>query len=137
MPHGPLGVRGPQSGKRCSVPSVLKFGHLFLSSQGGAQQGDPLGPLLFSLPFQQVLQSLESDFKLGFLDDVTLGGEMETMVRDVQVVARLGPRLGLHLNPTKYEFFSPDATLDLTPPLSNYSRLEVGGLSLLGPLCFG
>ena len=33
-----------------SAPSSLRFGHLYLSSQVGPQQGDPLGPLLFSLP---------------------------------------------------------------------------------------
>ena len=67
---------------------------------------------MFSLPLQLVLQSLESDLKIGFLDDVTLGGDRETVTRDVQVVARLGSRLGLDLNIIKCEIFSPNATLD-------------------------
>jgi len=78
----------------------------------GPQQDDPLGPLPFILALQPVLQSLESDLKIGFLDDVTLGGDIETMTRDVQVMAGLGPRLGLHLNLNKCEIYSPDATLD-------------------------
>src|SRR6218665_3139141 len=60
-----------------SAPSNLKFGYLSLSSQVGPQQGDPLGPLLFRLPLQPVLQSLESGLKVGFMDDLTLGGGME------------------------------------------------------------
>src|SRR6218665_38696 len=56
-----------------STPSVLKFGDMLLSSQMGPQQGDPLGPLLFSLPLQPVLHSLESALRVGFLDDLTLG----------------------------------------------------------------
>ncbi|PGH37799.1 MAG: hypothetical protein CRN43_19015, partial [Candidatus Nephrothrix sp. EaCA] len=43
-----------------SAPSVLRFGHLLLTSEMGPQQGDPLGPLLFSLPLQPVLQTLTS-----------------------------------------------------------------------------
>ena len=66
------------------------------------------------------------------LDNVTLDSDMETVTRDVQVVAGLGPQLGLHLNLNKCEIFSPDATLDLTPLLSNFTRVEVICLSLLG-----
>ena len=56
-----------------SIPSVLKFGDMLLSSQMEPQQGDPVGPLLFGLPMQPVLHSLESALRVGFLDDLTLG----------------------------------------------------------------
>ena len=82
-----------------SAPSVLKFGHLLLS-QMGPQQGDPLLPLLFSLPLQPVLHSLESDLRVGFLDDLALGGEVGAVARDVHVMSELGSTLGLCLNPS-------------------------------------
>src|SRR6218665_794984 len=44
-----------------SAPSVLRFGHLLLTSEMGPQQRAPLGPLLFSLPLQPVLQTLTSE----------------------------------------------------------------------------
>src|SRR6218665_1710847 len=58
-----------------SAPSILRFGHILLQSETGPQQGDQLGPLLFSLPLQPMLQALESELKIGFLHDITLGGE--------------------------------------------------------------
>ena len=36
-------------------PSDLKFGHFTIKSQMGPQQGDPLGPMLFSLPLRKIL----------------------------------------------------------------------------------
>src|SRR6218665_940880 len=40
-----------------------------------AQQGDPMGPLLFCLPLQPTLRTLDADFRLGYLDDLLLGEE--------------------------------------------------------------
>lgn len=119
-----------------STPSVLAFGHLSLSSQMGPQQGDPLGPLLFSLPLQPTLCSLGSSLKIGFLDDLTLGGDLDTVTGDVLTVAGLGPSMGLQLNPGKCEVFLPDATVALPPLLADYTRVEPDMLSLLGAPLF-
>ena len=54
-------------------PSNLQFGDFMLSSEEGAQQGDPLGPLYFCLTFLELLQSLKSELTLGYLDDVAMG----------------------------------------------------------------
>ena len=39
-------------------PSKLVLGASTIASENGVQQGDPLGPLLFSLALQPVLQEL-------------------------------------------------------------------------------
>ena len=63
-------------------PSCLKFGCRSISSQNGAQQGDPLGPLLFCLTIHPLLCSLTSSLTIGYLDDITLGGEEATEAAD-------------------------------------------------------
>ena len=54
--------------------STLLFNEFKISSEEGPQQGDPLGPLLFALTIHPILQSLVSEFKTGYLDDVAAGG---------------------------------------------------------------
>ena len=60
-------------------PSNLFFGPHVILSEEGAQQGDPLGPLLFSNTLHPVLSSLHAELNLGYLDDVSLGGPAETV----------------------------------------------------------
>lgn len=47
----------------------------------GTQQDD-LGPLVFFLPPQLILRSLQSTLRLGYLDDLSLGDRQETVTRD-------------------------------------------------------
>src|SRR5206468_13059245 len=78
------------------VPSIYTFCKLFygndswlnfrgtkLLSQEGGQQGDPLGPLLFSITIQPIISCLCSDLILGYLDDLTLGGPKQTVADDI------------------------------------------------------
>jgi hypothetical protein len=55
--------------------SSLQFGNFVLQSEEGAQQGDPLGPLYFCLAFKELLESGRSELVLGYLDDVSIGGD--------------------------------------------------------------
>ena len=57
-----------------SSQSIIMFGTSEVLSVSGAQQGDPLGPLLFCITLQPILERLQSDLKIAFLDDVTVGG---------------------------------------------------------------
>ena len=67
-----------------SRPSHLYFGPNTISSESGVQQGDPLGPLFFSLALQPLLlemQNARSDQGLelvySYLDDLVLAGEQK------------------------------------------------------------
>ena len=66
-----------------SQPSHLYFGSYIISSQEGPQQGDPLGPLLFCCAISTLLNSLQSDLTLGYLDDLTLAGHKDTVASDI------------------------------------------------------
>jgi len=71
-----------------------------------AQQGDPLGPLLFCNTIQPLLMSLGSVLRLGYMDDVTLGGSQDAVAKDVQTVMEVGHEVRLDLNTSKCELIS-------------------------------
>ena len=81
-----------------AYPSLLFYGPYKLWSNEGPQQGDPIGPLLFCNTVQPLLESLQSELPLGYLDDFTLGGEQSVVAKDVERVAEMGQALGLTLN---------------------------------------
>jgi len=57
-----------------SADSDLFFGEYVIPSCEGVQQGDPLGPLFFSLAVHRILQDIRSEFVVGYLDDVSIEG---------------------------------------------------------------
>jgi hypothetical protein len=57
-----------------SETTILKYNNRSISSDEGIQQGDPLGPTLFCLTIHPMLQSLSSELRVGYMDDITLGG---------------------------------------------------------------
>ena len=63
-----------------STPSSLFFGEDIIPSSEGVQQGDPLGPLLFCLAIHDLVQQLQSEFTVFFLDDSTLSGSLEEVL---------------------------------------------------------
>ncbi|PGH37981.1 MAG: hypothetical protein CRN43_17955, partial [Candidatus Nephrothrix sp. EaCA] len=89
-----------------SEESILQFGRFVVRSQMGPQQGDPLGPMLFCLPLQPTLRSLKSHFKLGYLDDISLGGHVDDVRKDLAMISELDTTLGLSLNRRKCEYYT-------------------------------
>src|SRR6218665_1616274 len=118
-------------------PTVLKDGNFSLFLQSGLQQGDPQGTLLFCLPIQLLLSSLQSLLRIGFLDDLTLGGPVTTVASDVQAIIREAGHLGLTLNFTKCEVIQSHE-VDLPAPLDSFATTPPDDACLLGaPLSAG
>ena len=81
-----------------SAPSELYFGDTILQSATGVQQGDPLGPALFSLSIMSLTNSLSSPPNVWYLDDGTLGGTTEKVFADFSTILCRSSSLGLELN---------------------------------------
>ena len=116
-----------------SKSSNLKYGEFSLQSQSGLQQGDPLGPLLFCLPIQPILSSLQSSLRIGYLDDLTLDGTASTVATDVQTIIREAGKMGLALNFAKCEIINTHE-VNLPSPLDSFTITSSCDAFLLGHL---
>lgn len=119
-----------------SISSDLHYGSFTLSSNEGPQQGDPIGPLLFCNTIQPLLDSLQSELTIGYLDDLTLAGEQDEVAADVCRIRDVGHELGLSLNTSKCELISLSSTVVRDPLLQSFNRLDVKEASLLGAPLF-
>ena len=120
-----------------SRPSTLAFGDRTISSEEGPQQGDPLGAALFCETIHPLLTSLSSELEIGYMDDLTLGGDEKQVASDVRTVETRGQEFGLKLNMKKCEFISASG-LSTESIFSDFIHLDVQNASLLGaPLTVG
>ena len=111
-----------------------QLGHL--SSETGVQQGDPLGPLLFSLVLQRLISSIDADddsiqvlFQAWYLDDGVLTGRRSAVLRALSLIEELGPSLGTHINLAKCELFSHFGNSMFPPAVKflHHPNLEILG----------
>src|SRR6218665_2402467 len=104
----------------------------------GPQQGDPLGPMLFSLPLQKILRELNSQLAFGYLDDVTLGGRADVVATDVQRFEEAIASLGLRLNQKKCELIAHSTQFSQLTQLREFTFTNPENATLLGsPLLEG
>ncbi|XP_049886926.1 uncharacterized protein LOC126381483 [Pectinophora gossypiella] len=83
-------------------PSNLFYDGSLILSQVGAQQGDPLGPLAFSLAIHKVISELESPLNIWYLDDGTVGGNPEVVERDLSKLLPRFAEVGLEVSASKW-----------------------------------
>ena len=119
-----------------SQPTDLHYGPFTLNSSEGPQQGDPIGPLLFSNTIHPLLASLKSELIIGYLDDLTVAGFQTTVTDDVQRIMEVGRDLGLVLNISKCELVAHKNTRVINDLHQSFKRLEVAEASLLGAPLF-
>lgn len=108
-------------------------------SCSGVQQGDPLGPFLFSLVLQVLVAEIESsprctnlEIHEWYLDDGILFGPASEVAAALEIIGESGRNLGLQLNLAKCELFSTSAANFELFPAEIVERSESYEFSLLG-----
>ncbi|RKP15603.1 hypothetical protein ROZALSC1DRAFT_26279 [Rozella allomycis CSF55] len=104
-------------------PSLLFINQRHFLSAEGVQQGDPLGPLLFSLVLQELILNVkercpELYMNAWYLDDRFIAGKVDVVHKAFEFIKNEGNSLGLHLNIRQCELFWPSRLPDTTlfPP---------------------
>ena len=118
-------------------PSILSFGNHIVSSSEGPQQGDPLGPLLFSITIQPIFEKLKCELVIGYLDDITIGGKVELVAADTEttVLVLEATKMGLVLNASKCEIIHMENEISSEHDVfDNYLYVKPIDASLLGVL---
>jgi ubiquitin carboxyl-terminal hydrolase 44/49 len=119
------------------APALLLFGTVALESQTGVQQGDPLGPLHFAQVMHKIVRQIAVQvpgllINLWYLDDGTLIGTFADVLAAFNIIERMGPSMGAHLQHTKSELWWPSrgSNIDCFPP--GVVRVNNAGVELLG-----
>jgi hypothetical protein len=94
-----------------SDQSFLQFGQYTLTSDEGQQQGDPLGPLLYCMTTMCLVQRVQSQFNVWFMDDGTLGGNLDTLLADFDMIVNQSKSLGLTVSTSKCELITDNDEL--------------------------
>ena len=88
-------------------PSFLFYVDSVIKSCEGTQQGDPESPALVSDSIQDLIDSLESEKTLRYLDNRILSDDYRTVLKDLKKIVEAEQTLGLKIKPTNRECFFP------------------------------
>jgi len=117
-----------------SASSFLRFGNFTLQSDEGPQQGDPLGPLLFCTTVMTLVQRIKSQCNIWYMDDGTMGGHVDTLLADFQMLQVEGKKLGLTVNCGKCEIITDcdDVMQKFRKIAPNIKHVRTASAMLLG-----
>ncbi|XP_061706794.1 uncharacterized protein LOC133517478 [Cydia pomonella] len=112
--------------------SSLMYKNMEIPSCVGCQQGDPLGPVIFSLAIHPIINQLTSNLNFWYLDDGTIGGKKSTVLADLRTLNDRFAEIGLAINYDKCELFISDAMPpDTKSSLINDINLITPNISVL------
>ncbi len=124
--------------------STLILGHERVSSRRGVQQGDPLGPLFFSLALHRVIEAAKRraaselngniDFTVFYLDDGVVAGESQAVAGFADILRQELAKIGLTMNVGKCEVVAVacENTAVQRSAFPRYKWIDSGGFTLLG-----
>ena len=111
-----------------------------LASSNGVQQGDPLGPALFSNGISDLVSRIQSPFNIWYLGDATIGGALDSVAVDIKKVQDFEGEGGLTLNTRKCELLviggslqeRRDAVQVISNVLPDVKQVNLEDMELLG-----
>ena len=121
---------------RHTVNFPLCFWSISYFTWGWTSAGWLIGPLLFCNTLHPLLSSLDSNLNLGFLDDLTIGGPVATVAKDVSRVLDVGKELGLTLDVSKCELIAENACTVNDSLLQSFPMVPIAEITILGALLF-
>ncbi|XP_063389112.1 uncharacterized protein LOC134674887 [Cydia fagiglandana] len=122
-------------------PSNLFYTGDVIRSQVGAQQGDPLGPLIFCLAIHQIICEVKTPLNVWYLDDGIIGGSPDVVVQGLNTLIPALKEIGLEINPSKCECFTcggipTEALAEIEAVLPGMRLIDKSSFSLLGAPVF-
>ena len=118
-------------------PAELRFGSHRILSSTGVQQGDPLGPLLFSLVLNDCLDAIDqfpSISQIWYLEDGAIVGTRSEVSNMLHQFNEISPQYGLYLNINKCEIYWPSGDALFPEFPLDVIRLKEGVCLLGSPL---
>jgi hypothetical protein len=112
--------------------SFLSYNDTIIQSSEGAQQGDPIGPLLFCLAIQPIIKKINTKLNVWYLDDGTIGDTIENVLSNLSLVVTEAKKIGLEVNKAKCELILGAEVEAMNIPEAGIKILARDEMFLLG-----
>ena len=79
------------------------IGNETIFSETGVHKGDSIGPVLLALAVDEIAKRVRSTINIWYMDDITIGGPVESVCEDLRRIIPMISDIGLEVNPSKSE----------------------------------